>query len=472
MSTAGNRRPYIGRKWLGRAMWLWAMIVCGAASAADEGLTRAIEQAVRMVVPDGTVVLAAAASPGPHWTFVNIKGERFTSATPDEMKRMPGVLAPGTKEADQRLLLVLAEDTVFSQLEALAALPRSASLRLSTATGVYALQEGPPPVAQLNLKLRVEIGERAAFDEVLAQLDRSLARRGIRIISLEPGAPAIFSPRPAIDKMGKPDLIERIDPYRLKDALSGLRGQTVLVTGRLADGLLHFQVPSGPDRNIVTADLVAAAEQHDVNLIILDAAAGRQPGTRNWLWLKAELSGHAGLAADSGLDGLLATLSTDVWPLTVRLTKSTTNRTTLIAMPSPAAKSTTGGIIDALTRAAASVSSDVTGRIESTAIHMHLVSVARERELDRRLITGLPSGVTWGYLALLIIGALGLPVSWLWWNKLWPPENRAEYENAFGYQAARAVKLAAYGALFMPATAIASAPLALAARLKRSPQPA
>ena len=227
MSIAGNRRPHIGRKWLGIAMWLWAMTVCGAASAADEGLTLAIEQAVRMVVPNGTVVLAAAAAPGPHWTFVNTKGERFTAATPDEMKRMPGVLAPGMKDTDQRLLLVLAEETVFSQLEAAAALPKSAILRLSTATGVYPLHEGPPPVAQLSSKLRVEIGERAAFDEVLAQLDRSLARRGIRIISLEPGAAAIISPRPTIDKMGKPDLIERIDPYRLKDALSALRGQTV-----------------------------------------------------------------------------------------------------------------------------------------------------------------------------------------------------------------------------------------------------
>ena len=65
-----------------------------------------------------------------------------------------------------------------------------------------------------------------------------------------------------------------------------------------------------------------------------------------------------------------------------------------------------GGLVETLTRAATSVSNDVTGRIESTAIHLHLISVARERELDRRLIAGLPSGFTWGYLALLLIGAL------------------------------------------------------------------
>ncbi len=448
-------------------LWVTCFVSSVSAVAAGDGLARAIEQAARMVVPDGTVVLAASASQEGHWTFVNAKGERFTVATPDEMKRMLGVLAPGAALADTKLVLVLAEDSVFSRNEGLAALPRPASLRLSTATGVYALHDGPARTAQVSPKLRLEIGERAAFDEVLAQLDRSLSRGGIRVIALEPGAPAILSPRPALDKTGRGDLVERIDPYRLKDALSGLRRQTVLVTGRLADGLLHFQAPGGPDRSIIAADLVAAAERHDVNLIILDAAAGRQPGARNWLWLKAKVKGADALAADSGLDALLGTLATETRPLTVRLASATADRVTMIAVPGEAAKSTTGGIVDALTRAATGMSNDVTGRIEPSAIHMHLVSAARQRELDRRIFASLPSGLTWGYIALMLLGPLGSSVSWRWWNKIWPPEQRAEYGNAFGYQAARAVKLAIYAIVVMPATAIGAAPIAVVSGMRR-----
>ena len=459
----------------GTIAFLCALLCVGVATSAraqTDGLARATEQTSRLVVPDGTVALAASASQEGHWTFVNTKGERFTAATPEEMKRMRGVLAPAAKDAETRLVLVLAEDTVFSHSSALAALPRPAALRLSTALGVYPLLDGPPRVVQASPKIRVEIGQRAAFDEILAQLDRSVARKGIRVVSLQPGAPAVLNARPAIDKSGRGEPIESIDPYRLRDALPALRGQTVLVTGRLADRLLYFQVSGGPDRSLIVADLVDAAQRNDVNLIILDTPSGRQPGARNWLWLKAELTGADAWHADSGLDGLLATLATEARPLTVRLTMAASDRVTLVAVPAAVTASASGGIIDALTRAASGVTNDVTGRIEPTAIHMHLVSSARQRELDSRLVRWLPGSVTWGYLAFALLGLAGLPASWQWWNKLWPPENRTEYANAFGYQAARVVKLALYAVIFMPLTAIAAAPAALLAWLKPSPQSA
>ena len=84
------------------------------------------------MVPAGTAVLAADASPEGHWTFVNGKGERFTAATTEEMARMPGVLAPEAKEAGGRLILVVTEASVFGPGDALSMLPRDAGVRLST----------------------------------------------------------------------------------------------------------------------------------------------------------------------------------------------------------------------------------------------------------------------------------------------------------------------------------------------------
>lgn len=448
----------ICRRWLAVLCAIIAMMgAAQGAHAADAALDLAMIQAQRLVLPAGTSVLAASASTEGHWTFVNAKGERFTAATPDEMTRMTGVLAPESKAAGGKLLLVVTEASVFGNAEVLGKLPRDAAVRLSTATGVYALVGSPPRQVQIIPKLRAEIGERAAFDEVLLQLDKSLAKGGIRVLALDPSGPAALPRRLALEAKAKGDLVERIDPLRLKDALAGLSGQTVVVTGRLEGKFLYFQVSGGPDRSLIADDLIAAAASGDANLIILDAQSGRQPGARNWLWLRAELQGADALHPDSGLDALLGAMASEARPLNVRLTRLDPDRVTMVAVPSAAAApSTAVAIGEALGRVAADLTSGVTGRIEPSAIHMHLVSAARSRELDRRLIRWLPAWATWGYLGLLLLGALGSRVSRRWWARIWPPETAADYPNALGLQAAKAVRGAAYALVFMPGVALAA----------------
>ena len=56
--------------------------------------------------------------------------------------------------------------------------------------------------------------------------------------------------------------------------------------------LLYVQPTSGPERSILMPDLFKAAEEADVNLVVLRAASTpRQPGGRNWLWQKVEVKG-------------------------------------------------------------------------------------------------------------------------------------------------------------------------------------
>ena len=259
------------------------------------------------MVPAGTNVLAASASAEGHWTFVNAKGERFTAATADEMARMAGVLAPESKAAGAKLLLVVTEASVFGNAEALAKLPREAAVRLSTATGVYRAR-------RFTAATGADQPEAARRDRRAGGLRRGFATtRQFTGAGRHPRAGAGperaggIARRLALDAKAKGDLVERIDPLRLKDAMAGLSGQTVVVTGRLEGKFLHFQVSGGPDRSVIADDLIAAAASGDANLIILDAAAGRQPGARNWLWLRAELQGADVLHPDSGLDALLGT---------------------------------------------------------------------------------------------------------------------------------------------------------------------
>ena len=44
--------------------------------------------------------LAATVSQEGHWTFVNARGERFTAASPDELKRVVSALAPENRAPD------------------------------------------------------------------------------------------------------------------------------------------------------------------------------------------------------------------------------------------------------------------------------------------------------------------------------------------------------------------------------------
>jgi hypothetical protein len=61
------------------------------------------------------------------------------------------------------------------------------------------------------------------------------------------------------------------------------------------------------------------------------------------------------------------------------------------------------------------------------------------------------------YLALLIVGLLGLPVSRAWWRRLWPPEQAAEYAGRSGYWAARTIRGTVFLLVFLPLAALPAA---------------
>ena len=88
---------------------------------------------------------------------------------------------------------------------------------------------------------------------------------------------------------------------------------------------------------------------------------------------------------------------------------------------------------------------DITGKVVTTAVQANLRSAERQQELDRRVLPGIPSSLQAVYLALIVSGLFGVPVSRLWWQTIWPPEVADEYAGRIGYWAARAVRALAYG---------------------------
>ena len=396
-------------------------------------------------------MLAAHATPEGHWKFVNRDGDVFTAGTPEELQRVVPTLLPDAAPGGN-LGIYLSEDTLFRDRALLKDLParrqavhRRRRRQLSAADPRqrrhrYALcRRAPQPARRLR--------ERALFDEAIAQLERPLSRSSIRTLALEPGGPGTLSSYPRLDPETKAALVDAIDPPALAGALSSVRGQTVLVTGRVEDNLLHFRPSSGAEQSVKLSDLTRAAADADVNLVILHAEAPRQPGGRNWLWQRIAVGGLDDALKRATFGDFLDALGAARGEFHVSMQREGSAASPSARCRSPAESEPITGVVGDWWTSAVS---NVTGNVVTTAVEVHARDEERQKELDRRIIPYIPSWYQFAYLVGLVAGVLGWPVASAWFARLWPPEQRDEYGSAVGYRAAQGVRLLAYFLVFLP----------------------
>jgi hypothetical protein len=445
------------------AGWLNRLVTVGEPSQdRSGGLERLAARLRDLPAAASPAALAAQAAPEGPWRFANRAGEILTVATPDEMQRVASVLLPEFG-ADARLAIFLDEDTLFRRPAALADLPKASQLNVVVGGDSFALigrgEAGGRLFAEVRPNLLVELNERRAFEEAVWQLQRPLEAAEVRVLALEPGAPPTLPASPRIDAISKRALIDAIDPASLPAALGSLRGQTVLITARIDARLLFVQPASGSERSLILADLFAAAEEADVNLVVLHAAATpRQPGGRNWLWQRVEVKGLDQALQRARVADFYNALGAVNRPLLASAVVAAGRTSLTIGRLGGAPGSTSPtGVGDMFS----AVLSEITGRVVITAVVASLRSAERQRELELRFIPGVPSDVAAAYLVLLALGLVGAPASRLWWRRLWPPEAAAEYAGRVGYLAARMVRGLFFLLLFLPLSASLSVPLLL-----------
>lgn len=394
--------------------------------------------------------LAAHATPEGHWKFVNREGEVFTAGTPDELKRAVPSLLPEAAR-DGKLAIYLTEDTVFGERALLKDLPDGADLHLVVGRDSYRLvRRGPAETAlfaTVRPNLLVELKTKPLLHEAVALFERPLSRSSIRTLALEPGGPASLPSGPRFDSTTKAALVDAIDPGRLSEAMGSLRGQTVLITGRVEGNLLHFVPESGSEQTLKVLDVIRAAADNDVNLVLLHAPVARQPGGRNWLWQRISVDGldDALKRATVGdfLDGLGATHG----GFRVSVTRDGAGRVLIRARPEDSVTEPITGTIGEWVSTAVS---NVTGDLVTDAVEIYARDEEREKELNRRIVPGIPSDYQIAYIIALVCGLMGWPASRVWWARLWPAEERSEYRGALGYRAAQAARFLAFFLVFMP----------------------
>lgn len=393
------------------------------------------------------VPLAAHATPEGHWKFVNREGDVFTAGSADELARVREALAPGAAP-DSKLSFYLSEETVFAEQSHLKDLALDADLHLVAGKDSYRLAwRGEGTSARLAAEVRpnitVPIQDRKLFHEAVFQLTRPLNRSNIRVLALEPGGPKTLASVPRFDPVTKMALVDEIDPGALPAAMGRLKGQTVLVSGRIDGDALFYKPATGAEQKLFVRELAAAAEASDVNLVILKAAQARQPGGRNWLWQKVEVAGLDEAMKRATFADFLSSLGAGGRGLNVSAAPGSPGRIVLRAMPE-------GEAAAPLTETVAGWMGEITGNVAVQAVEVFARDAEREQELDARLIPGIPSELQFLYLLGLVQGVIGIAVARGWWARLWPPEARREYGGWIGYRAAQVARLVAFILVFLP----------------------
>ena len=280
---------------------------------------------------------------------------------------------------------------------------------------------------------------------------RSAARASARWRWSRPGPPTLSS-YPRLDPETKAALVDAIDPPALAAAMSSVRGQTVLVTGRVEDNLLHFRPSSGGEQSVKLSELTRAAADNDVNLVILHAETPRQPGGRNWFWQRIAVGGLDDALKRATFGDFLDALGAARGEFRVSMQREANGRVAIRAVPADAGSEPITGVVGGWWSSAVS---NVTGNVVTTAVEVHARDEERQKELDRRLIPYIPSWVSVRLSrSASSPGVLGWPVASRWFARLWPPEQRGEYRGAIGYRAAQGARLLAYLLLFLPIVGI------------------
>jgi hypothetical protein len=404
----------------------------------------------------GRTIAVDATNEG-HWRLRNAEGETFTAATPEEFKRGVQLLSPIKPGDVVGHVFVLTAEAIFRHSAQLKTLPADAELkvlfdgqvrgvvrRVVAGTERYYLDAGGG--------VHVPVTTRASVQEALWQLARPIDLADIRVLALESGATTLLKRTRAA---GAGQLAsEAVDPERLPHMLSAVARGTIVITGRIVGPMLHYHPSSGPERTLMLDTLRAAAAASDVNLVVVHSASARQPGTRNWLWQRVDLT-RPNAPNRPTLAHLVRQL-TDGIPVEVQVREVQPRRATLaLSSLAGGGRGWTAPVGDAWR----DIATEVTGTIIASGLQLHLRSREHQKELDERILPGIPSDIQFGYIAFLLLGVIGINVAQGWWQRIWPLEAPEEYPRRAGYWAARFVRGTIYILLFLPLVSPVSAPL-------------
>ena len=376
--------------------------------------------------------IAAEALADGAWRLRNAAGETITATSPAGIRDALVGLEPGLKDARaSKFTFYVNEDAAFKNVSSLDALPAEAKLRVAVDDLSYPLLrqgkgETATLFAELNNSVILGLSDRGLFDEAVWQLKRPLGKAGIRVVSLDAGGAQALPALARRSAEGLP-LAEPIDVAALGSAFAAVRGQTVIVSGKIEAGALSFTGASGNTGTIPVADLTRAAEAQDVNLILLDAGTPKQPGGTTWLWQERGIANLNAAMANTTLGEFIGALSRGQGRIAIKTDWGEGGHFRLTAAPAgsdaptataTAAASGQSGFSAQAAEFAAHVAEKLAGNVAPQSTTVSLNSRDTQWDLDNRLVPGIPAGLQLVYAVGWVCGLIGIVEARRWWRFL------------------------------------------------------
>ena len=388
-------------------------------SAGLEGAARIIDKLPALAKK---TAVAAEALPDGAWRFRNSAGDVITATGTDGVK---GALKGLAVDGDN-LALYLNEEAAFTGAGALDGLPETAKLHVVVDdTPFPLLRQGKGEAARLYAVLDsnviVALTDQKLFGEAVWQLKRPLGKSGIRVASLDTTGPAFLPAAGARTAEGLPQA-EVLNAANIATGLASMRGQTLIVTGSAEGDVLKFTGITGESGSVAIPDLMHAAEQQDVNLLLLDGGTPKQPGGTTWLLQTRGIAHIDKAMAEASLGDFIAALGKGQGRMEIETDWGQSGHLRLSAAPARAQAPVASGEIKAagvgerVTDFAAELARQLAGQVVPGSATASLNSRDTQWDLDSRLIPGIPAGLQIWYAVSWIFGLLGFSQARWWWR--------------------------------------------------------
>lgn len=378
--------------------------------------------------------------------MADARGTEWAARTPEQLMRALDQAArkqdvsDASVQAAEPLVLYLPDDQLWQHRTGVATLPPSVELRIvHRGKQDYALVRNQDDTGPLAVEIRA--GVRAApinassFDEILFRAERPLPKGSMRLIRLETGA---SSPLPAAPTLGsKIPNVDSVDPATLTQQLRRVRGQTVVVSGRIEDGILIADAGKSGTNRIPLSRLQEAAAVSDVNLVVVGLSSAVQPGKVGWLGPSAQFKRLEHAWAQSTYGDFLASLARDDAPM-ILTASPITGKHVVISARSRSAKP--DGIIDHELGSGRWVHvADIVARTREV-----------EQEHDDRVVSWVPTSLQWIPLANFVLGLMAIGTAMSLFNRLWREPQQSSHTSVSWRGTIRVSRVLVFLVLFLP----------------------
>lgn len=293
--------------------------------------------------------------------------------------------------------------------------------------------------------LRLNVSTRQALEEGLWQLNKSINRANMRLVSFVPNMDGLPSRVQATAYGDAPELT-MINPAYLENSLNVLRHQTLIVTGKRTEDFLEIKGNKGQTNSIDLDELQSIALKHDVNLIVLESPTPAQLGSRILPWNKVTRHTDIEKAFSSETYGeFLTTLSGRNMTMTFEFERKKGNFVSFQSNVEDIKMSSSN--IDYAEESFIGIESFAHIIFHASKIVSHTKEYDKEQE--QRIFPEIPSWVHITYFCNILAGLM-VPVLVIpFWIRIWPKKVRDDYNSWVEYTFFRLVRLSFYLFIFL-----------------------